>query len=166
MGNSARPLPTPSDIRLRIAEGAGDLGRVRELFLEYAATLDFDLSFQGFDRELAALPGAYGPPGGRLFLASVDGRLAGGVGLRPLDRDISEMKRLYVRPEFQGLRLGRCLAQATIKAARGIGYRHMRLDTIANMRAAQALYRSLGFAEIPPYYDNPIEGTVYFELKL
>jgi len=159
-------LPAPSEIRLGVAEGTGDLGHVRELFLEYAASLDFDLCFQGFDGELAALPGAYGPPGGRLFLVSVDGRLAGGVGLRPLEADIAEMKRLYVRPEFQGLGLGRRLGEATIEAARGIGYRHMRLDTIANMCAAQALYRSLGFVEIPPYYDNPIEGTVYFELKL
>ncbi len=159
-------MPAPSELRLWLAEGAGDLGHVRELFLEYAATLDFDLCFQGFDGELAALPGAYGPPGGRLFLASVDGRLAGGVGLRPLQADISEMKRLYVRPEFQGLGLGRRLAEATIEAAREIGYRRMRLDTISTMTAAQALYRSLGFTEIPPYYDNPIEGVVYFELKL
>ena len=159
-------MPTPSEIRLELAEGAGDLGHVRELFLEYGASLDFDLCFQGFDEELAALPGAYGPPGGRLFLASVDGKLAGGVGLRPLQAGISEMKRLYVRPEFQGVGLGRRLAQATIEVARGIGYRRMRLDTIANMCAAQALYRSLGFTEIPPYYDNPLEGVVYFELKL
>ncbi len=159
-------MPAPSDNRLGVAEGAGDLGDVRDLFLEYAATLDFDLCFQGFDGELAALPGAYGPPGGRLFLVSVEGKLAGGVGLRPLQVDISEMKRLDVRPEFQGLGLGRRLAEATIEAAREIGYRRMRLDTIANMCAAQALYRSLGFTEIPPYYDNPLEGVVYFELKL
>ncbi len=159
-------MPAPSEIRLWLAESAADLGHVRDLFLEYGASLDFDLCFQGFDGETATLPGAYGPPGGRLFLVSVDGRLAGGVGLRPLQADISEMKRLYVRPGFQGLGLGRRLAEATIEAAREIGYRHMRLDTIANMCAAQALYRSLGFAEIPPYYDNPLEGVVYFELKL
>ena len=159
-------MPAPSEIRLWLAEGAGDLGHVRELFLEYGASLDFDLCFQGFDGELAVLPGAYGPPRGRLFLASADGKLAGGVGLRPLGADTSEMKRLYVRPEFQGRGLGRRLAEATIEAAREIGYRRMRLDTIANMCAAQALYRSLGFTEIPPYYDNPLEGVVYFELKL
>ena len=159
-------MPAPSELRIEAAEGAGDLGHVRELFLEYAASLDIDLCFQDFDGELAALPGAYGPPRGRLFLARVDGRLAGGVGLRPLQADIAEMKRLYVRPEFQGLGLGRRLGEATIGAARGIGYRRMRLDTIANMCAAQALYRYLGFAEIPPYYDNPLEGEVYFELKL
>ncbi len=101
-----------------------------------------------------------------MFLAWVAGELAGGVGLRPLDRDIAEMKRLYVRPEFHGHGLGRRLAEATIGAARGIGYRRMRLDTIATMHAANALYRSLGFAEIPPYYDNPLKGVVYFELKL
>ncbi len=106
------------------------------------------------------------PPSGRLFLARADGKLAGGVGLRPLRADISEMKRLYVRAEFQGLGLGRRLAEATIEAAREIGYRRIRLDTIANMHAANALYRSLGFAEIPPYYDNPLEGVVYFELML
>ncbi len=159
-------MPATSEIGLRVAEGTADLGHVRALFLEYAASLDFDLRFQGFDRELAALPGAYGPPAGRLFLASADGRLAGGVGLRPLGAEISEMKRLYVRAEFHGLGLGRRLAEATIEAARGIGYRRMRLDTIATMHAANALYRSLGFAEIPPYYDNPLESVVYFELKL
>jgi ribosomal protein S18 acetylase RimI-like enzyme len=159
-------LPTPSELRLDLAESAGDLGHVRDLFVEYGASLDFDLGFQGFDEELAALPGAYGPPGGRLFLARADGKLAGGVGLRPLGVGISEMKRLYVRPEFQGLGLGRRLAEATIEAARGIGYRCMRLDTIATMCAAQALYRSLGFTEIPPYYDSPLKGAVYFELRL
>ncbi len=86
-----------------LAESTADLGHVRDIFLTYGASLDFDLCFQGFDEELAALPGAYGPPRGRLFLAWAAGELAGGVGLRPLDRDISEMKRLYVRPEFQGL---------------------------------------------------------------
>ncbi len=94
-------MPAPSEIGLGVAEGAVDLGHVRDLFLEYGASLDFDLCFQGFDEELAALPGAYGPPRGRLFLASADGKLAGGVGLRPLQADISEMKRLYVRREFQ-----------------------------------------------------------------
>ncbi|MCH8197637.1 MAG: GNAT family N-acetyltransferase [Proteobacteria bacterium] len=153
-------------MRLGVAESTVDLGHVRDLFLEYGASLDFDLCFQGFDAELAALPGAYGPPGGRLFLVSADGKLAGGVGLRPLQADISEMKRLYVRAEFQGLGLGRRLAEATIEAAREIGYRCMRLDTIANMTAANALYRSLGFMEIPPYYDNPLRGVVYFELRL
>ncbi len=164
--SSAKPLPAPSDIHLELAESAGDLGHVRHIFLEYGASLDFDLCFQGFDAEIATLPGAYGPPRGRLFLARADGKLAGGVGLRPLQADISEMKRLYVRPEFQGLGIGRRLAEATIEAAREIGYRRMRLDTIANMNAAQALYRSMGFTEIPPYYDNPLEGVVYFELKL
>ncbi len=97
--SSARPSPAPSEIGLELAESAGDLGHVRGLFLGYGASLDFDLCFQGFDGEIAALPGAYAPPRGRLSPARADGKLAGGVGLRPLDRDISETKRLYVRPE-------------------------------------------------------------------
>ena len=159
-------MPRRSDIRVRAAEGPGDLGHIRDLFLEYAASLNFDLCFQGFDEELANLPGAYGPPRGRLFLAEGRGGIAGGVGLRPLEAEICEMKRLYVRPAFRNLGLGRRLAEAAMGAARAVGYRRMRLDTLASMAAANALYRSLGFKEIPPYYDSPLESAIYFERLL
>jgi len=140
--------------------------QVRALFLEYAAWLKVDLCFQGFEQELAGLPGKYAPPHGRLLLASVDGAPAGCIALRPLESAIGEVKRLYVRPEFRGRGIAKKLAAELVAAARAIGYARLRLDTLEFMRDAAALYRSLGFVEIAPYYDNPLQGAVYMELKL
>jgi putative acetyltransferase len=149
------------------AATAEQVAQVRELFLEYAQSLAFSLCFQSFDRELAALPGDYAPPRGRLLLATVDGRPAGCVALHPLQGEICEMKRLYVRPEFRGRHLGRALADRIIAEACAIGYTHMRLDTVEPlMPRAVAMYRALGFREIPPYRPNPIAGAVYMELDL
>ena len=149
------------------AEGAVQIAHARELFLEYAQSLGFSLCFQGFDQELAGLPGKYAPPQGRLLLAEVDGQTAGCVGLRPLEGAICEMKRLYVRPAFRGKSLGRVLAERVIGEARGIGYTHMRLDTISSTMAdAVALYRRLGFVEIAPYCANPMADALYMELAL
>lgn len=143
-----------------------DLGTVRLLFEEYAASLGFDLGFQGFANELAGLPGDYAPPRGQILLAWVEGRPAGCVALRELEDGVCEMKRLYVRPELRDLRLGRTLVEALIAEAREIGYARMRLDTVPSMERARALYRSLGFREIPAYRFNPVEGTEYLELDL
>ncbi len=139
---------------------------VRPLFLEYAESLSFNLCFQGFDEELASLPGAYAPPTGALLLARVDGLPAGCTALRRIDATAGELKRLYVRPAHRGLGLGRSLAETAVAAARELGYPCLRLDTTPEMAAAQELYRSLGFREIGPYRENPIAGTRYFELGL
>ena len=148
------------------AETDHDVREARALFLGYAHSLGFSLCFQGFDAELAELPGCYAPPKGRLLLAGIDGAVAGCVGVRDRGDGICEMKRLYVRPEFRGRSLGRALAEAALAEARAIGYRRMRLDTLPSMDAAIALYEELGFAEIEPYYHNPREGAMYMELGL
>lgn len=148
------------------AETEDHLAEARRLFQEYAASLGFDLGFQGFEAELAELPGAYAPPRGRLLLAFQGDRPAGCVALRELEDGVCEMKRLYVRPDFQGLGIGRALAEAVLQEARGIGYSRMRLDTVPAMARAQGLYHALGFREIPAYRFNPVPGTVFLELRL
>jgi ribosomal protein S18 acetylase RimI-like enzyme len=149
------------------AQTATEIGAARDLFVEYAQSLGFSLCFQGFDRELADLPGDYAPPKGRLLLARVDGAPAGVVGVRPLGDDICEMKRLYVKSEFRGHKLGRQLADRAVEEARKIGYARMRLDSVADsMQTAIAMYREMGFKEIPPYRENPMPSVVYMELDL
>jgi len=139
---------------------------LRELLAEYAGSLGVDLGFQDFEREVANLPGEYGPPGGCLLLA-VDGTVACGcVGLRRIDASICEMKRLYVRPSHRSQGLGRQLAEAVIGKARNLGYARIRLDTLPSMSSARRLYQSLGFESIPPYRFNPIAGSSFMELSL
>lgn len=143
---------------------------MRVIFQEYADTLGVDLCFQSFDTELAGLPGEYAEPRGALMLAHVDGALAGCCALRPLDSvdypNACEMKRLYVRKAFRGFGLGRQLAEMALDAARRAGYASVLLDTLDDMEAARALYEELGFAEIPPYYHNPIAGAHYLKADL
>jgi carbonic anhydrase len=150
---------------LREADAA-DVDTVRELFLEYAAWLQVDLCFQGFDHELATLPGAYARPDGRLFLAADGERAAGCIALRRFDAQAGEVKRLYVRPAYRGHRLGDRLAAAVVAAAREIGYARLLLDTLAHMTPAQSVYARAGFREIGAYYHNPIPGAVYMEKRL
>lgn len=156
-----------SEVRLVEADGPEDVAAARRLFQAYADWLAVDLCFQGFAQELASLPGAYAPPQGRLLLARAGGDAIGCVALRPLEPGICEMKRLWVEPGFAGAGIGRALALRIIEDARAIGYRAMRLDTIApRMPAAQRLYASLGFREIPAYYHNPLDGVVMLGLEL
>ena len=148
------------------ATSAEDVERARTLFREYERSLGIDLCFQGFEQELAGLPGAYVPPAGRLLFAVDGGTLAGCVALRLLGAGACEMKRLYLRPGFRGRGAGRALATAVIREARAIGYARMRLDTLPSMREAIALYRALVFVAIAPYTLNPVPGALFMELDL
>ena len=188
----SRPLPladTPA-IVLAVPDDAHELAAARAILREYAASLKIDLCFQNFGDELAGLPGDYAEPRGTLLLALVesastsapsatpalvrpDGRtlqVAGCCALRPLDTvdyaNAAEMKRLYVRPGFRGLGLGRQLVEAVLDAARGAGYACVLLDTLDDMESARALYEDLGFVEVPPYYHNPIAGSHYLKVEL
>jgi len=189
----SRPLPladTPATV-LSVPGEAHEFEAVRAIFDEYAASLTVDLGFQNFDEELAQLPGEYAEPRGTLLLALVDASpgqpavpgapqlvrpngqpayVAGCCALRPLDTvdyaNAAEMKRLYVRPGFRGLGLGRQLAEAVLDAARSAGYACVLLDTLDDMESARALYEDLGFAEVPPYYHNPIAGSHYLKVDL
>jgi len=151
---------------IRAAASAADVALARELFLEYEKSLGISLCFQNFAEEVATLPGVYAPPRGRLLLARDDGRLAGCVALREFGDGAAEMKRLFVRPAFRGTGLGRQLAAAVLDEAKAIGYRAVRLDTLATMKVAQALYLSMGFNDIPAFNEHPVEGTRFMEKKL
>jgi len=151
---------------LELVTGEPLLDQARGIFREYQAALGIDLSFQGFAEELSALPGKYAPPQGRLYLAFAGESLAGCIALRPLQKKQCEMKRLYVRPQFRGQKFGRQLADKVIDDARQLGYTQMLLDTLSTMTAAQQLYSSLGFKDIPPYGCHAVEGTRYMGLDL
>ena len=160
-------------IEIRAPASEEDLDTVRALFREYVSAPDWEASFarylaqQAFDAELANLPGAYAPPAGRLLLARVDGEPAGCVAFKPLEPPaVCEMKRLYVRPAFRGLGVGRQRVAAIVAQAAAAGYARMRLDTLPSMTAVQRLYRTLGFYEIPAYCENPVVGAVFMEREL
>jgi len=156
-------------IEILTVENPALVEQTRALFVEYQQKIGFDLCFQNFQQELANLPGDYAPPSGCLLLARDPGRPdypAGCIALRRIDHDTCEMKRLYVRSDFRGLRVGRRLAEEVIRRAREIGYKKMCLDTVPFMKEAISLYESLGFVDIPPYRHNPIAGARYMELAL
>jgi len=140
--------------------------QTRVLFREYEQALGFDLCFQGFEQELASLPGDYAPPKGRLYVVTDDSEPAGCVALREFEPGIAEMKRLYVRPGYRRRGIGRMLTEQVITDARSAGYRAVRLDTVPRMKEAIALYESLGFRDIEPYRPNPIPGARYMQLDL
>jgi ribosomal protein S18 acetylase RimI-like enzyme len=153
-------------MELAQAEAPEQIEEVRRMLREYEASLGVSLCFQGFEKELAELPGEYTPPRGRLLLAFVAGQAVGCVALRGLDDETCEMKRLYLRLGFRGRGAGRLLALAIIDEARKIGYKKMRLDTLPSMREAIALYESLSFKRIEAYCHNPVPGAVFMELRL
>lgn len=153
-------------IEIRPAEFPRDLDEVRSLFRAYAEGLGVDLEFQGFEAELAALPGKYEPPAGRILLAWRGTETLGCIAVRPIDAKACEMKRLYVRPGARGEQLGRRLAERLCQEAREAGYSRICLDTLPTMGAAQGLYQSLGFRPIEPYVFNPIPGTKFLALDL
>lgn len=152
------------DIGFPAAERAG----IAALLREYETSLGISLGFQGFEAEVATLPGDYAPPRGAFATARLDGRIVGMIALRPLEGSaaVCEMKRLYVSPAARGSGAGRSLALAIIAEAERLGYRRMVLDTLPAMREAQALYRKLGFREVDAYYANPVAGTLYMERVL
>jgi ribosomal protein S18 acetylase RimI-like enzyme len=153
-------------VRLHVAASAWDLESVRTLFREYADSLGVRLDYQGFEEEVRDLPGKYAPPSGTLVLAFNDDELVGCVGVRPINDEIAEMKRLYVRPTGRGLGLGRTLAESAIRFATVTGYSRMRLDTLPQMERAQELYRTLGFMPIDAYRYSAVPGTVFLELAI
>lgn len=152
--------------RLVVPQTPEHWAAARRLVEEYAQSLGVDLDFQDFAHEIESLSAHYGPPDGRFFLCDCDGEFAGCVGLRRLDADDCEMKRMHVTPAFRGRGLGRVLAEAIIAEAKAIGYRRMLLDTMPFMREAHWLYESLGFRAIPAYRHNPVQGTAFLALEL
>lgn len=143
-----------------------DIDTIRTLFREYAATLGVDLGFQNFDKELEGLPGEYALPRGRLYLALYAGQPAGCVALRPRGEKSCEMKRLFVKPDYRGLRIGRALAERAITEARAMRYEYIVLDTLAQLERSMVLYDKLGFKETKPYYDNPHPEAQFLRLDL
>jgi len=155
-----------TDISIMDAHTGDALEQARGLILEYAETRGFPLTWQGFDEEVAGLPGAYAPPQGRLLIARLDGEPSGCVALRPAGEAACEMKRLYVRPAARGHRLGRLLCERLIEEARAIGYETMLLDTLERMTGANRLYAALGFVETTAYRCNPLPDVRYLRLEL
>jgi ribosomal protein S18 acetylase RimI-like enzyme len=151
---------------IQIAEASADFAVGKQLFLEYAQSLDFNLCFQNFEQELADIQVQYGAPNGCLLLVKNEQEAVGCVGVRRWQGDIAELKRMYLKPQTRGLGLGRKLLESALERARWLGYRSIRLDTLPAMVAAIALYREFGFSDIPPYRDNPFEETIYLEKTL
>lgn len=159
-------IRAPGALVIRPADRAGDLDAIRVLLRHYEQETGLDLRFQGFDAELAGLPGDYAPPRGRLLCAESGDRILGCIAFRPLDERRCEMKRLYVLPEFRRSALGAALVEAILELAGSAGYETMCLDTAPGMERAQALYERFGFRDVAPYNDNPIPGVRFMAASL
>jgi ribosomal protein S18 acetylase RimI-like enzyme len=153
-------------ITLQTVENDDQVAQAKVLFQEYADTRKNDPALAIFPEEIKNLHKKYAPPHGNIILAYCDENLAGCVAVHKLDGDICEMKRLYVSPKFRGRDIGKCLVFAIMNNAARLGYTRMRLDSIPSMKTAQALYKSVGFGEIPAYRNNPNKGTKYYEVEL
>jgi GNAT superfamily N-acetyltransferase len=153
-------------VDVRVAESAGDLVLVRELWREYWESFGLPVEFQGFGEELRDLPGLYGRDGGTLLLAFYLGEPAGTIAMRRLDGTLGEVKRLYLRPKFRGHGLGRLLLEAVIRRAGAVPYECLYADTLPSMTEALSLYRRIGFEPVEPYSDTPTPGAIYLKLKL
>jgi len=156
----------PTDIKFHIAETAADFEKGKQLFTDYAASLNIDLSFQDFSKELESISQQYNNPQGGLILVSQDEEYIGCAGIRKIDKQTAELKRMYINPDYRGLKIGARLLEKSVELAKQLGYSKIRLDTLATMLQAQALYRSFGFYEIPAYRFNPLPGTIYMEKEL
>lgn len=153
-------------MNIRIELGYEDLDNIKSLFNEYAQSLEVDLCFQDFTQELDSLPGKYAYPDGRLYIAYLNDNVVGCIALRRYDENRSELKRLFIRDGYRGLGISKLLIQKIIQDAIEIEYESILLDTLNTMKPAINLYKSFGFKEIDPYYDNPLDGATYFSLDL
>lgn len=153
-------------IEIYYPDNNDDIASVRALFIEYAASLNLDLSYQGFEKELEELPGCYAPPSGYLLIAKAGHIAAGCVAIRKIDEHCCEMKRLYIPPQYRGQKIGKQMVIAIINKAKELDYRTLKLDTRRSMKEAVNLYESLGFRETGAYEYSPVDDAVFFELIL
>ncbi|MCI6033252.1 GNAT family N-acetyltransferase [Fusobacterium varium] len=153
-------------MEIDIKAAYNDLENIKLLFNEYTTMLGVNLTFQGYDEEIKNLPGKYALPYGRLYIAYYDNKAAGCIALRKFENDGCEMKRLFVRPEYRHLKIGKKLVDKIIEDARELKYKYMVLDTLSNLHEAVSLYRKSGFQEVEAYYENPLDNVLYFKLEL
>ena len=153
-------------MEIDIKAAYNDLENIKLLFNEYTTMLGVNLTFQGYDEEIKNLPGKYALPYGRLYIAYYDNKAAGCIALRKFENDGCEMKRLFVRPEYRHLKIGKKLVDKIIEDARELKYKYMVLDTLSNLHEAVSIYRKSGFQEVEAYYENPLDNVLYFKLEL
>lgn len=153
-------------MEIDIKAAYNDLENIKLLFNEYTTMLGVNLTFQGYDEEIKNLPGKYALPYGRLYIAYYNNKAAGCIALRKFENDGCEMKRLFVRPEYRHLKIGKKLVDKIIEDARELKYKYMVLDTLSNLHEAVSLYKKSGFQEVEAYYENPLDNVLYFKLKL